>query len=165
MSCNYYRKIGCTRLRSLAWLVNGAPAPNVILQHCRLPSSFPFTHASVVHKQWTICSAVWPPLLPRQVPFTLSCPMPGRFRWVTTTIARFDPEVQWPSDLSCTFKWNSALITYDGGAHRHLRAPMPAFPKAPWTRSYTPSHTPTSSHHTLRTPCFTRPPLKPGTSA
>jgi hypothetical protein len=49
-----------------------------------------------------------------QVPFTLSCGTPGRLRWVTTNIARFDPSVDWPTDLDCTFNWNKALRTYDG---------------------------------------------------
>lgn len=52
------------------------------------------------------------------VPFTISCdgssPVPGRGRWVTTNIARFDPSVDWPSDLACTFEWNATLSSYDG---------------------------------------------------
>jgi len=48
------------------------------------------------------------------VPFTLSCPVPGRSRWVTTTIFRFDPAIDWPTDLECEFKWNAALKTFDG---------------------------------------------------
>lgn len=49
-----------------------------------------------------------------QVPFTLSCGTPGRLRWVTTNIARFDPSIDWPTDLDCQFEWNKALKTYDG---------------------------------------------------
>ncbi|KAF6261957.1 hypothetical protein COO60DRAFT_1458856 [Scenedesmus sp. NREL 46B-D3] len=48
------------------------------------------------------------------VPFTLSCGMPGRLRWVTTNIARFDPLVEWPSDLACSFNWNKGLKSFDG---------------------------------------------------
>ncbi|GFH15938.1 A2M domain-containing protein, partial [Haematococcus lacustris] len=52
-------------------------------------------------------------------PFSLSCPSsskspPGRFRWVTTTIARWDPDQDWPSDLDCTLLLNTSLTTYDG---------------------------------------------------
>lgn len=49
-----------------------------------------------------------------QVPFTLSCGTPGRLRWVTSNIARFDPSVEWPTDLACTFDWNQDLKTFDG---------------------------------------------------
>lgn len=56
-----------------------------------------------------------------QVPFTLSCGTPGRLRWVTTNIARFDPSVEWPSDLNCKFEWNKALKSYDGEAQNHLQ--------------------------------------------
>lgn len=48
------------------------------------------------------------------VPFTLSCSVPGLTRWVTTTIYRFDPLIDWPADLDCTLKWNTALKTFDG---------------------------------------------------
>lgn len=49
-----------------------------------------------------------------QQPFTVSCAQPGRFRWVTTTIARYDPDAVWPTDLNCTFQWNLQLISHDG---------------------------------------------------
>ncbi len=51
---------------------------------------------------------------PLQVPFTVNCPVPGRFRWVTTNIARWDPSIEWPTDLDCTFEWNTALKSFDG---------------------------------------------------
>jgi len=35
-------------------------------------------------------------------------------RWVTTNIARFDPVIEWPTDLDCTFNWNKDLKTFDG---------------------------------------------------
>jgi hypothetical protein len=54
-----------------------------------------------------------------QVPFSLSCGMPGRLRWVTTNIARFDPLVEWPTDLACSFDWNKALKSFDGGCLWH----------------------------------------------
>lgn len=52
--------------------------------------------------------------------FTTDCGVPGRYRWVTTNIARFDPDVDWPPDLNCTFRWNQGLRTYDGA---QLQAP------------------------------------------
>jgi hypothetical protein len=66
-----------------------------------------------------------------QVPFSLSCNTPGRLRWVTTNIARFDPSVDWPADLACAFRWNTALKAYDG-ARTHVcargsRAPLLLF--------------------------------------
>eukprot|EP00878_Enallax_costatus_P008876 GHUV01009278.1.p1 GENE.GHUV01009278.1~~GHUV01009278.1.p1 ORF type:complete len:812 (+),score=180.05 GHUV01009278.1:182-2617(+) len=48
------------------------------------------------------------------VPFTITCPVPGLFRWVTTNIARWDPTIQWPTDLDCKFEWNTALKSFDG---------------------------------------------------
>ncbi len=53
-------------------------------------------------------------LPPQLVPFTLTCGTPGRLRWVTTNIARFDPSVDWPTDLDCQFKWNTGLKGFDG---------------------------------------------------
>ncbi|KAI8474281.1 MAG: hypothetical protein J3K34DRAFT_375003 [Monoraphidium minutum] len=66
------------------------------------------------------------------VPFTLGCPVPGLGRWVTTTIYRFDASVEWPPDLDCAFKWNTALKTFDGAplalssqpTHQLVTAPM-----------------------------------------
>ena len=39
------------------------------------------------------------PLPPALAPFIVDCPLPGRTRWVTTSIARWDPIVAWPPDL------------------------------------------------------------------
>jgi hypothetical protein len=63
---------------------------------------------------------------PGQLPFTLSgggdnstgglqtLPF-GRFRWVTTYIARFDPiDGAWPTDLALSLIWNRQLTTWDG---------------------------------------------------
>ncbi|KAN0024930.1 hypothetical protein ACTFIV_009339 [Dictyostelium citrinum] len=53
-------------------------------------------------------------------PFTLKClgssSVPnGLFRWVTTSIARFDIQGNgWPSNLNCTFSVNSNIRCYDG---------------------------------------------------
>jgi hypothetical protein len=54
-----------------------------------------------------------------QVPFTIRCngaagDVPGALRWVTTSIARWDPLVEWPPDLTCKLVWNKELKTYDG---------------------------------------------------
>ena len=53
-----------------------------------------------------------------KTPFRLSCGVPGKARWVTTSIARFDPDVDWPSDLDCSFVWNAALRAYDGATQK-----------------------------------------------
>eukprot|EP01065_Artemidia_motanka_P009493 TRINITY_DN1485_c0_g1_i1.p1 TRINITY_DN1485_c0_g1~~TRINITY_DN1485_c0_g1_i1.p1 ORF type:complete len:2335 (+),score=541.26 TRINITY_DN1485_c0_g1_i1:189-7193(+) len=51
-------------------------------------------------------------------PAKLTCtsdePVPGYWRWVTTAILRFDPAVDWPSDIECTVAVNPALRSYDG---------------------------------------------------
>ncbi|KAF8063719.1 hypothetical protein HT031_003574 [Scenedesmus sp. PABB004] len=54
-------------------------------------------------------------LPPSLVPFSLTCgSVPGRLRWVTTSIARWDPAIDWPTDLDCALAWNAALETFDG---------------------------------------------------
>ena len=53
-----------------------------------------------------------------QWPFSLSCPQPGKFRWVTTSIARFDPDEDWPTDLDCTLAWDRGLASWDGEGGR-----------------------------------------------
>mmetsp|Transcript_14647 Transcript_14647/g.36469 ORF Transcript_14647/g.36469 Transcript_14647/m.36469 type:complete len:2268 (-) Transcript_14647:639-7442(-) len=62
------------------------------------------------------------------LPFSLACAggaavPPGKFRWVTTTIARWDPDVDWPTDLACTFAFNTSLVAYDGATL--IGAPAP----------------------------------------
>eukprot|EP00798_Chlamydomonas_sp_ICE-L_P014428 gene14428-20434_t len=53
--------------------------------------------------------------LGHKVPFSLSCAhVLGRYRWVTTTIFRFDTNEEWPTDLKCYLEWNKTLTTYDG---------------------------------------------------
>eukprot|EP00798_Chlamydomonas_sp_ICE-L_P016462 gene16462-22683_t len=50
-----------------------------------------------------------------KIPFTLTCrQVPGKFRWVTTTIARWDVDLDWPTDLNCSLQWNDKLTSYDG---------------------------------------------------
>ncbi|CAD7702674.1 unnamed protein product [Ostreobium quekettii] len=49
-----------------------------------------------------------------RTPFTLRPAVEGRLWWVTTYIARFDPEGGWPSDLEVEFQLNEELTTFDG---------------------------------------------------
>eukprot|EP00276_Gloeochaete_wittrockiana_P021694 CAMPEP_0184336276 /NCGR_PEP_ID=MMETSP1089-20130417/4630_1 /TAXON_ID=38269 ORGANISM="Gloeochaete wittrockiana, Strain SAG46.84" /NCGR_SAMPLE_ID=MMETSP1089 /ASSEMBLY_ACC=CAM_ASM_000445 /LENGTH=2323 /DNA_ID=CAMNT_0026661255 /DNA_START=188 /DNA_END=7160 /DNA_ORIENTATION=+ len=49
-----------------------------------------------------------------QVPFTLSATVPGRLRWVTTYIARWDSDIDWPNDLDFELRINKDLHTYAG---------------------------------------------------
>ncbi|GMH43110.1 hypothetical protein BSKO_11032 [Bryopsis sp. KO-2023] len=50
------------------------------------------------------------------VPFTFgqSNVAQGRFRWVTTSIARWDPTTSWPPDLDTELIWNKELKTFSG---------------------------------------------------
>eukprot|EP00210_Caulerpa_lentillifera_P001088 g1049.t1 len=48
------------------------------------------------------------------VPFTLDPAVPGRGRWVTTFIYRFDTEGPFATNLNIVFQWNTNLTTYDG---------------------------------------------------
>ncbi|KAG2494914.1 hypothetical protein HYH03_006849 [Edaphochlamys debaryana] len=54
------------------------------------------------------------PASQQKLAFTLDCPVPGKARWVTTSITRLDPDEDWPTDLDCEFKWNTGLTSYDG---------------------------------------------------
>lgn len=36
--------------------------------------------------------------------------IPGKFRWATTSIARFDPDIDWPSDLRFSVNVNEVII-------------------------------------------------------
>ncbi|GMH44586.1 hypothetical protein BSKO_12538 [Bryopsis sp. KO-2023] len=49
-----------------------------------------------------------------KVPFFLEPEIPGRFRWVTTYIARWDPDESWPLDSEVKFTLNENLKTHDG---------------------------------------------------
>ncbi|KAK9809200.1 hypothetical protein WJX72_011244 [[Myrmecia] bisecta] len=59
-----------------------------------------------------------------QIPFTFSKAIPGDWRWVTTYIARWDPAVDWPTDLNITLNWNTNLTAYDG-ATLQLNSTLP----------------------------------------
>lgn len=69
------------------------------------------------------------------VPFTVAPAEAGRFRWLNSYIARFEPAgLSWPTDLQLTFTWNRDLVSFDGvelqGTEllqvRHLTAREPA---------------------------------------
>ena len=47
-------------------------------------------------------------------PFTISPNVKGSVRWVTTSIARFDPDTEWPPELELTLALNPALRSFDG---------------------------------------------------
>lgn len=47
---------------------------------------------------------------------TTEAPMDGRWRWVTTFVARFDPAADWPTDVTVNVQLNSGLTTWDGSA-------------------------------------------------
>eukprot|EP01050_Picozoa_sp_SAG11_P010853 SAG11_NODE_1111_length_5823_cov_2.384172_3_plen_308_part_00 len=49
-----------------------------------------------------------------KVPFSIGVNVPGRLRWVTTFSARFDPSVDWPTDLEFDLTINAALSAFDG---------------------------------------------------
>lgn len=93
------------------------------------PEQSPKRHGSAPHTR--VCPPyVFPrmrlaPVNPApQRPFSLDCNVPGLFRWVTTTTARFDTVEEWPTDLNCTFTWNTSLVTYDGKLS-HTLVPTP----------------------------------------
>mmetsp|Transcript_52119 Transcript_52119/g.130917 ORF Transcript_52119/g.130917 Transcript_52119/m.130917 type:complete len:2340 (-) Transcript_52119:890-7909(-) len=58
--------------------------------------------------------------------------IPGTTYWVTTSIARFDPAVDWPSDLEVTVKINRDLTSVSGKA----LVDSPAFDEASLARVY-----------------------------
>lgn len=81
--------------------------------HTKQPPLPPGTYtAKSLHTSVSVLCSIY--LRAPQVPFTLSCGTPGRLRWVTTNIARFDPSIDWPTDLDCKFEWNKGLKSYDG---------------------------------------------------
>ena len=41
-------------------------------------------------------------------------PIPGKLRWVTTYIVRFDPDIDWPLDLAFDVVINPELKAWDG---------------------------------------------------
>ncbi|CAD7696313.1 unnamed protein product, partial [Ostreobium quekettii] len=49
-----------------------------------------------------------------KLPFTFDPEIPGSFRWVTTSIARFDPAGGYWPDREINLVWNRDLTTFDG---------------------------------------------------
>lgn len=67
-----------------------------------------------------------PGALPRYLtPFHLTPAVNGSLRWVTTSIARFDPADDWPAELSLTLRLNTELTAYDGAALANSSATWP----------------------------------------
>jgi hypothetical protein len=94
---------------------NRLRTPLLVLQlRCSMPTARCKVHALAPQRHPTP-RAARPPRAAPQVPFTLGCGVPGLSRWVTTTIFRFDPLIDWPADLACELKWNAALKSFDGG--------------------------------------------------
>lgn len=70
-----------------------------------------------------------------KVPFTLTAPggasssapspVPGRGRWVTSYIYRWDPSMSWPTDLNAQLTWNQGLTSYDGVPLQPLNSSAP----------------------------------------
>ena len=58
---------------------------------------------------------------------TAAPPVPGRARWVTTSILRFDPSADWATDLRCTLFVNPDLRAFDGTllAPTDVKVPVP----------------------------------------
>lgn len=60
------------------------------------------------------------------VPFKLKPTVPGTFRWATTYIARFDPEIDWPTDQEYSLEFNPNLTAFDGEVVADDNIPPPA---------------------------------------
>lgn len=48
------------------------------------------------------------------LPFTLKPAVPGRTRWVTTSVARFDPDQDWPAELQLVMTLRPDITSIDG---------------------------------------------------
>ena len=48
------------------------------------------------------------------MPFKISPHVAGKLRWVTTSIARFDADAEWPPELNLQLKLNPAIRAFDG---------------------------------------------------
>lgn len=51
---------------------------------------------------------------PEQTPFTVLGGSAGRFRWLNSYVASFEPEGEWATDLTLDFAWNAQLASFDG---------------------------------------------------
>ena len=54
------------------------------------------------------------PVAPEFSPIILDPPVAGALRWVTTSVARFDADDDWPLELYLTVKMNPALCSWEG---------------------------------------------------
>ncbi|EOD42089.1 hypothetical protein EMIHUDRAFT_194798 [Emiliania huxleyi CCMP1516] len=87
----------------------GATTPTVKLLGVQ-PLTMTFTHAVIA-----LGSDWGPGQLPESLnPFLLSPPVAGSVRWVTTSIARFDPDERWPTDLHLSVGVKPGLTSYEG---------------------------------------------------
>jgi hypothetical protein len=69
----------------------------------------------VVYSRSVIALGVDPSdVSPAQQPFQVGDGSVGRFRWINSYIARFDPYGIWPSDLAIDFVWNRRLTSWEG---------------------------------------------------
>jgi hypothetical protein len=69
-----------------------------------------FTHAVIA-----LGSDCGPGALPDALsPFEMTPPVAGSVRWVTTSIARFDPAADWPTDLSLSVRVKPGMPSYAG---------------------------------------------------
>lgn len=71
--------------------------------------------------------------------------VPGKMRWVTTYIARFDPDIDWPKDLIFELRINPNLKAWDGTALESIEQSADsdekdskelAAPDNSWSRKY-----------------------------
>lgn len=86
-----------------------------------------FTHAIIA-----LGSDWGPGALPDALdPFDMSPRVAGSVRWVTTSIARFDPAVDWPTDLSLSVRVKPSLVSYAGLTLDRSTNPTHAFSTPP----------------------------------
>jgi hypothetical protein len=51
---------------------------------------------------------------PFQVLYASGQPVPGRSRWVSTSIYRWDPQLRWQPNNKIRIQWNRNLTAYHG---------------------------------------------------
>eukprot|EP01133_Synstelium_polycarpum_P007649 gene7649-8951_t len=96
----------------------------------------PFTGPKVTHigSNQPIVVVYNRPVIPlgeisNYAPFSLTCkgsdvPIDGTYRWVTSSIVRFDVNGSWPSNLECTFSVDPATAAYDNTTLVTIPAPV-----------------------------------------